>query len=62
MIKLYITAIDSKTDGTAVTLLEDTLLYTTRERLNLFPEELSVVLQNKLEEAEKINDQITSPF
>lgn len=62
MIKLFITAIDSRENGTAVTLFEDyQVLYSSLEDLRL-DETFSERVADKLEEVEKINNQTTSPF
>lgn len=54
MIKLYITAIESKPDGTAVTLFEDFLLgYQDVDRLRNAVDSLNDTLANKIEEAIK---------
>lgn len=62
MIKLYITAIDSRDNGTAVTLFEDhQILYSSPEDLVL-DENIGERLVEKIAEIEKINNQVTTPF
>lgn len=62
MIKIYITAIESRPDGTAVTLFEDYQLnYEDRFELSLEPTMEKLVFA-KIEEFEAINKQVTSPF
>ncbi len=63
MIKLYITVMDSREDGSAITLLEEYQLgfkdiETLRDDGFLLVENLV----SKLEEVEKINNQVASPF
>lgn len=58
MIKLYITAIETKGNGSAVILFEDFLVTGRQiEQGNLYE-----IIYKKIEEVEKINNQITSPF
>lgn len=58
MIKLYITAIESKPDGTAVTLFEDYVV--TGKQIE--QSDLHEIIYKKIEEIETINNQTTSPF
>lgn len=58
MIKLYITAIETKGNGSAVTLFEDFLI-TGRQ---IEESDLHEIIYKKIEEVEKINNQIASPF
>lgn len=63
MIKLYITAIQSNKDGTAVTLFEDYLLgYENKDLLLNAEESINQKLFNKVEEVELQNQGATSPF
>jgi hypothetical protein len=62
MLKIYITAIDSRDNGTAVTLFEDYQVnYSSSDDIKL-DETLGERLADKIEEVEKINNQVTSPF
>lgn len=62
MLKLYITAIDSREDGTAVTLFEDyQLQYEDKESLG-GADEISARVYEKIETIEKINNETTRPF
>lgn len=61
-LKLYITAIDSREDGSAVTIFEDFQRnYKSIDELRAF-DLLSFDIADKIEEVQKINDQVTSPF
>ena len=65
MIKLYITAIESKPDGTAVTLFEDLLVTKTKDQLEFdsdSPDTIESFVLDKIKEVEAINNQVTSPF
>lgn len=65
MIKLYITAIESKEDGSAVTLFEDLLVVKTRDQLEFDSDSLDSIesfVLDKIKEVEAINEQVTSPF
>lgn len=62
MIKLFITAVESRPDGTAVTIFEDYLV--TRkdvEELRDF-DQLAFEIADKIEAVELINEQASSPF
>ena len=61
-IKLYITAIDSRENGTAVTLFEDHLVTYTEKEYVGEDTELGQEIFNKIEAVEKINNQTSSPF
>lgn len=63
-IKLYITAIDSRENGTAVTLFED-LQVTYDDKYDVYGnlnKELSKLVFEKIEQVEKINEEVTTPF
>lgn len=63
MIKLYITAIESKENGTAVTLFEDYLVgYTSTEEIELDSQILMPRIARKIKEVEAINNQAAIPF
>lgn len=66
MIKLYITAIETKGNGSAVTLFEDFLVaYGDRESISIdadYEFNLNNKVFKKIEEVEKINNQVASPF
>lgn len=65
MIKLYITAIETKDNGQAVTLFEDYLLtFGNKEDIDFKHEMFNInnKVAEKIEEVEKINKQETSPF
>lgn len=60
--KLYITAREVKDNGQAVTIFEDALFnFVDAEQLRLNTK-LQSQLAEKIEEVEKINNQVTSPF
>ncbi len=62
MIKLYITAIESNEDGTAVTLFEDyQVLYSSNEDIAM-DDDLGDRLAQKIEEVEAVNNQTSSPL
>lgn len=62
MIKLFISCIDSREDGTAVTIFEDFQLnYKDKESI-LEREDINDKIFNKIYEVEKINEEITRPF
>jgi len=58
MIKLYISAIESKPDGTAVTLFEDFMV--TGKQIE--QGDLHEIVYKKIEEVEAINNQAAIPF
>lgn len=61
-IKLYITAIDSRDNGTAVTLFEDYQInFFSKEEISQ-ASEIGYLIGNKIEEVEKINEETTRPF
>lgn len=61
MIKLYITAIESNIDGTAITLFEDYLLgYDSKEEIE--HSSIGVKIARKIDDVEEVNNQTTSPF
>ena len=62
MIKLYITAIETKDNGQAVTLFEDYKLGYEDKHTMLQDEEITRKIMDKINEAELINDKVTSPF
>ena len=65
MIKLYITAIESKEDGTAVTLFEGYELgFKDKDTLICIANTLSLneKIHSKIEYVEKINNQQSTPF
>lgn len=57
-IKLYITAIKTKDNGSAVTLFEDFMV--TGKQIE--QGDLHEIIYNKIEEIELANDQVTTPF
>lgn len=62
MLKIYITVFETKGDGMGVKVLEDYLV-TKKDIEDLRSyDTLSFQLADKLEEVEKINDEITTPF
>lgn len=62
MIKLFISCIDSREDGIAVTIFEDFQLnYKDKESI-LEREDINDKIFNKIYEVEKINEEITRPF
>ena len=62
MLKLYITAIDSRPDGSAVTIFEDYLVKIQDvDELRLY-ERLSTQIAEKIEDIELINEQASSPL
>jgi hypothetical protein len=58
MIKLYITAIETKDNGQAVTLFEDFMV--TGKQIE--QGDLHEIIYNKIEEVELANEQATKPF
>lgn len=58
MIKLYITAIETKENGSAVTLFEDFMV--TGKQIE--QGDLHEIIYNKIEEVELSNEQTTTPF
>lgn len=61
MIKLYITAIESNLDGTAITLFEDYCVgYGSKEEIE--HSSLAIKVARKIDDIEEINNQVTSPF
>jgi hypothetical protein len=62
MIKLFITAIDSNEDGTALTLFEDYQIGYENKDILVLDNRLSIRIADKIEEVELINEQATSPF
>ena len=62
MIKLFITAIDSREDGTAVTLFEDYQIGYEDKHAMLQDENMTRKIMDKINNVEFINDQISSPF
>ena len=58
MIKLYISAIESKPDGTAVTLFEDFMV--TGKQIE--QGDLHEIVYKKIEEVEAVNNQAAIPF
>lgn len=63
MIKLYITAIDSRDNGSAVTLFEDYQLnYENKDELFIKSHYLGDNIVKKIDEVELINEQITKPY
>lgn len=61
-IKLFITAIDSREDGSAVTLFEDYQLRYGDKHEMLLDEEMTRKIMDKINNTELINDQALSPF
>lgn len=62
MLKIYITAVDSKPNGSAVTLFEDLLRgYDDKDDI-LNAESLNDIVFNKLEEVEASNDAFANPL
>lgn len=62
MLKLYITAIESREDGTAVRIFEDYKLVYVDKHEMLQDEEMTRKIMDKINEVEAINDEITRPF
>ncbi len=63
MIKIFITAIESRDDGTAVTLFEDYQLdYDDKDHLYNADDTLNEKVYDKIEEVEKINNETSRPF
>lgn len=62
MIKLYITAIESNEDGTAVTLFEDYQLRYDDKHVMLQDEDFTRKIMDKINAVELINEQASSPF
>lgn len=58
MIKLYITAIETKDNGLAVTLFEDFMV--TGKQIE--QGDLHEIIYNKIEEVELSNEEATKPF
>ncbi len=62
MLKAYITILDSKENGSAITIFEDALFnFVDAEQLRLNTK-LTSQLADKIEEVEKINNETTRPF
>lgn len=62
MLKIYITAVDSKPNGSAVTLFEDVLrTYDDKDDILNGPS-LNDIIFNKLEEVEASNDAFANPL
>ena len=63
MIKIFITAIESNDNGTAVTLFEDyQLRYTDSEHLETNTEVLGQLISDKVVEVEKMNLEQSNPL
>lgn len=64
MIKLFITAIESRDDGTAVTLFEDyKISYDDKYDVYANPKkELSKLVYEKIEQVEEINESASEPL
>ena len=62
MLKLYITAIESREDGTAVRIFEDYKLVYGDKHEMLQDEEMTRKIMDKINDVEAINDEITRPF
>lgn len=62
MLKIYITAVESRPDGSAITIFED--YQVTREDIDELRsfDTLAFQIADKIEEVELINEQASSPF
>lgn len=62
MIKMYITAIESRDDGTAIKMFEDYEVRFEDKYGIMLAENLNEQLFNKIEEVESINEAQSKPF